>query len=127
MCDFCKNDDNIKEIEMVIGKISYCPICGMDLNTISFFNWLNETASRIIERYNKTYDHDLDDKLERRSDKEIVELDGQRLVVDRPPCKIDVNKKVKDYRKDLKPFFDWENVNIDRELELLNNHDKERK
>ena len=41
---------------------------------------------------------------------ETEEIDGQTLMLDREPCK-----------------FDWENVNIDREVELLDRYYKDMK
>ena len=41
---------------------------------------------------------------------ETVEIDGQTLMLDREPCK-----------------FDWENANIDQEVELLDRYYKDLK
>lgn len=93
MCEFCKNKDNIYNLQKYIGfdlDCDYCPVCGNHLSIPNFLNYLEELINR--------------------PPIELAKTEDETLIVDR--------ESTADYDVDLCKL-DWENTNIDKELGWL--------
>ena len=105
-CDFCRTPDGIDKLKTWIHTnyniktdIPYCPVCGEGIHIREFINMMFGLPRAILE-----------------PKKEYVEIDGEKLEVERPKCEIAA--EIKPLNFDLMNI-DLDKVCIDKEIEWL--------
>lgn len=114
LCEFCSDSKNIKTFKKFLDdmdfKASYCPICGEKIYIYPY-----DKLFEFFEAASKA----LNIKME------YVTVDGELLLLDRKPSKKENPVKVISHPIEMK--VDLDNINIDREMEMLKKLDEENK
>ena len=108
-CEFCKDWNNIRAAEEKLGyKIEYCPNCGEYIYVVYTLCMMKKAVDKCLEL------HLLDGKCQ-----ETVEIDGEKLVVEREKITNfgDPEMFTTEHRMSMK--VDLDKVDISKEMEML--------